>query len=165
MPGFFSCITEKVPLRCSRNQARRYKRRDDYRWKARKSKLGGTGSGEITAGKREKASQAVQEVRDYRQGAKKSKSGGKKKIQNNKKAAHLMMYSLSCGKRDLNPHVVANTRSLVQPVCQFQHSREQMIYYQIKGNLSIGFLKKIKKFSRSKIGVSSPGTTKKLHIL
>ena len=28
-----------------------------------------------------------------------------------------------CGKRDLNPHVVANTRSLVQPVCQFQHSR------------------------------------------
>ena len=55
------------------------------------------------------------------------------------------MYSLSCGKRDLNPHVVANTRSLVQPVCQFQHSREQMICYQKNIKMSINFLKKIKK--------------------
>ena len=28
-----------------------------------------------------------------------------------------------CGKRDLNPHVYTDTRSLVLPVCQFQHSR------------------------------------------
>ena len=28
-----------------------------------------------------------------------------------------------CGRWDLNPHVVTNTRSLVLPVCQFQHFR------------------------------------------
>ncbi len=28
-----------------------------------------------------------------------------------------------CGRWDLNPHVYTDTRSLVLPVCQFQHSR------------------------------------------
>ena len=30
---------------------------------------------------------------------------------------------LSCGGWDLNPHVLPDTRSLVLPVCQFQHLR------------------------------------------
>ena len=29
----------------------------------------------------------------------------------------------TCGRWDLNPHVYTDTRSLVLPVCQFQHSR------------------------------------------
>ena len=29
----------------------------------------------------------------------------------------------TCGRWDLNPHVVTDTRSLVLPVCQFQHFR------------------------------------------
>ncbi len=31
--------------------------------------------------------------------------------------------SIKCGRWDLNPHEHTPTRSLVLPVCQFQHSR------------------------------------------
>ena len=33
------------------------------------------------------------------------------------------IYRIYCGRWDLNPHVVTDTRSLVLPVCQFQHFR------------------------------------------
>ena len=32
-------------------------------------------------------------------------------------------FCFQCGRWDLNPHVYTNTRSLVLPVCQFQHFR------------------------------------------
>ena len=46
----------------------------------------------------------------------------------NKKQGNLIIYKVShtfnhCGRWDLNPHVVSDTRSLVLPVCQFQHFR------------------------------------------
>lgn len=41
-----------------------------------------------------------------------------------KKEYLIKRYSFQlCGRWDLNPHVHAYTRSLVLPVCQFQHSR------------------------------------------
>ena len=44
-------------------------------------------------------------------------------IQKKSLIQHQTSEHIQCGRRDLNPHVVANTRSLVQPVCQFQHFR------------------------------------------
>ena len=35
----------------------------------------------------------------------------------------LLSFCFKCGRWDLNPHVYTNTRSLVLPVCQFQHFR------------------------------------------
>lgn len=40
-----------------------------------------------------------------------------------KKPEALQLPVHSCGRWDLNPHVLSDTRSLVLPVCQFQHSR------------------------------------------
>ena len=49
----------KLPPGSEKEQARRYRKWGDYRWEARKSKLGGTRGEKITARKREKASRAV----------------------------------------------------------------------------------------------------------
>ncbi len=46
---------------------------------------------------------------------------------------------VKCGRWDLNPHVVSDTRSLVLPVCQFQHFREQKLFYRIFFLLSTVF--------------------------
>ena len=52
-----------------------------------------------------------------------------------------------CGRWDLNPHEHTPTRSLVLPVCQFQHSRalslseRQVILYPRKTEKSTLFLK------------------------
>ena len=54
-----------------------------------------------------------------------------------------------CGRWDLNPHVYTDTRSLVLPVCQFQHSRiyvPQVVYYHLSLRKSIPHLKKIDVF-------------------
>ncbi len=40
-------------------------------------------------------------------------------------------FPYDCGRWDLNPHVYTDTRSLVLPVCQFQHFR---ICYSILSN-------------------------------
>ncbi len=65
---------------------------------------------------------------------------------------------LTCGRWDLNPHVVSDTRSLVLPVCQFQHFRiyhtcnafhftvprhSQDISYHFCLNMSITIFKKV----------------------
>ena len=58
----------------------------------------------------------------------------------------------ACGRWDLNPHVYTDTRSLVLPVCQFQHSRiyvPQVVYYHLSPGKSIPLLKKIDFFFKT----------------
>ena len=43
--------------------------------------------------------------------------------QKKSKSFDLLSFCFKCGRWDLNPHVYTNTRSLVLPVCQFQHFR------------------------------------------
>ena len=46
-----------------------------------------------------------------------------------KKAENLFqIFCFSCGRWDLNPHEHTPTRSLVLPVCQFQHSRLAVVF-------------------------------------
>ncbi len=47
----------------------------------------------------------------------------------------------------MNPHVLPDTRSLVLPVCQFQHLRATKKYYHRDSGLASG---KIKKFDQWK---------------
>ena len=54
--------------------------------------------------------------------------GGQKFMKKQKKEPSLEGFlSLKCGRWDLNPHEHTPTRSLVLPVCQFQHSRTTKI--------------------------------------
>ena len=57
---------------------------------------------------------------------------------------------LLCGRRDLNPHDIAITRSLVLLVYQFRHFRATMVYYHYDFKLSTisGYLSKKLIFSK-----------------
>ena len=61
-------------------------------------------------------------------------------IKNKETSSTLVSLFLICGRWDLNPHANTSTRSLVLPVCQFQHFREQDIYYILFFILSTTFL-------------------------
>ena len=60
-------------------------------------------------------------------------------LRQNKKAPDFTSGTFSfylCGGWDLNPHVLPDTRSLVLPVCQFQHLRATHLRYRIYVHLS-----------------------------
>ena len=57
-------------------------------------------------------------VLEQRQYNKKIKLAKEKSLENSR-----LFLNNYCGRWDLNPHAIAGTRSLVLPVCQFQHFR------------------------------------------
>ena len=69
--------------------------------------------------------------------------------------------SYSCGRWDLNPHALTDTRSLVLPVCHSSTPAQQMVYYHNVPRHARTFSQKI--FSKIKIILRLPHAFSWLH--